>query len=397
MAEKQKWLLFPFLVEQIFNNLASFCDFCIPITTYFYPDAMVIKHRQLLRFFSFRRIAIPVFIGLAVATWLLIRDFDKDQFSNIQWAQYPLLWFGLVLILVALRALAYMYRIWLLTEGELNWRRSFQVITLWEFASAITPSVVGGTAIALFIVRKEGVSMGRTTAVVMTTALLDELFYIVMVPLMIVFAGTTNVFMDEPSFAVLGIKFSSFGIFIAGYAFIAILISIISFGIFINPQGLKLFLIRIFKIRFLRKWQSAAAQTGDEIITTASEMRNKTIWYWAKAFLATVVTWAARFGVVNVLILAFTSMGDHFLIFARQLVMWVILLISPTPGSSGVAEYFFPIFFGEFTGPKLSTPIAILWRLISYYPYIFLGVIVLPHWIRRVFFGRRRSIRFRKH
>ncbi|MDP2423893.1 MAG: lysylphosphatidylglycerol synthase transmembrane domain-containing protein [Bacteroidales bacterium] len=358
---------------------------------------MAIKHRQLLRFFSFKRIAIPIFIGLAVATWLLIRDFDKDQFSDIQWAKYPALWFALVLMLVALRALGYMYRIWLLTDGELNWRRSFQVIMLWEFASSITPSIVGGTAVALFIVRKEGISMGRTTAVVMTTALLDELFYIIMVPLVILLAGSSGIFITESSFVILGTQFSSFGVFIIGYVFILLLTSIILFGIFINPQGLKKFLIRIFNLRFLRRWQAEAAQTGDEIIVTSAEMRHKSIWYWTKAFLATAVTWWARFWVVNVLILAFTSVGDHFLIFARQLIMWVILLISPTPGSSGVAEFFFPIFFGEFIGPKLSTPLAILWRLISYYPYIFIGVIVLPQWIRRVFFGKRRSIRFRRH
>jgi uncharacterized protein (TIRG00374 family) len=76
--------------------------------------------------------------------------------------------------------------------------------------------------------------------------------------------------------------------------------------------------------------------------------------------------------------------------------MWVILLISPTPGGTGVAEFFFPVFLGEFIGQGLSTPLAILWRLISYYPYIFIGVLVLPVWIRRVYFGKRRSIRFRR-
>ncbi len=353
------------------------------------------RHRQILRFFSFRRIAIPIFIGLTVATLLFIRDFDREIFSNIQWARYPALWFFLVLVLIAMRDLAYMYRIRLLTDGELSWKRSFQVIMLWEFASSITPSIVGGSAVALFVVRKEGINMGRTTAVVMTTALLDELFYIIMVPLVILIAGTGNLFITEPNFVIAGLKFSSKGVFIIGYLFILLLTSIILFGIFFSPSKVKKLLISVFRLRFLRRWLPQAEQTGDELIVTSAEMKSKSVVFWLKAYLATVVSWTARFWVVNTLIMAFTPVSEHFLIYARQLIMWVILLISPTPGGSGVAEFFFPLFLGEFIGAGLSTPLAILWRLISYYPYIFIGVLVLPVWIRRVYFKRRRSIRFR--
>jgi glycosyltransferase 2 family protein len=353
------------------------------------------RHRQILRFFSFRRIAIPIFIGLTVATILFIRDFDSELFSNIQWARYPALWFFLVLVLMATRDLAYMYRIRLLTDGELSWKRSFHVIMLWEFASSITPSIVGGSAVALFVVRKEGINMGRTTAVVMTTALLDELFYIIMVPLVILIVGTSNLFITEPNFIIAGLKFSSKGVFIIGYLFILVLTSIILFGIFFSPAKVKQLLIAVFKLRFLRRWLPQAEQTGDELIVTSAEMKSKSIVFWLKAYFATVISWTARFWVVNVLIMAFAPVSEHFLIYARQLIMWVILLISPTPGGSGVAEYFFSIFLGEFIGAGLSTPLAILWRLISYYPYIFIGVLVLPIWIRRVYFGKRRSIRFR--
>jgi uncharacterized protein (TIRG00374 family) len=72
------------------------------------------------------------------------------------------------------------------------------------------------------------------------------------------------------------------------------------------------------------------------------------------------------------------------LIYARQLLMWVILLISPTPGGSGVAEYMLPKFLGEFMG-GFDNEIAFTWRLISYYAYLIIGSIVLPTWINRVY------------
>jgi len=61
------------------------------------------------------------------------------------------------------------------------------------------------------------------------------------------------------------------------------------------------------------------------------------------------------------------------------------LLISPTPGGAGIAEFVFSDFLGDFIPVGLTAALALLWRIVSYYPYIFIGAIVLPNWIKRVF------------
>lgn len=286
---------------------------------------------------------------------------------------------------MGVRDVAYMYRIRLLTDKELSWRQSFDVIMLWEFASSVTPSIVGGSAVALFIVNKEGIGIGRSTAIVMVTALLDELFYILMVPIVFIIVGTQNLFITEGEFALFNTELGTKAIFIIGYVFILFLTSVIIFAVFFRPRGFKWILLRVFKIPFLRKWRVKASEAGDDIITTSREMKNKPISFWLKAYFATLCSWTARFWVVNFLIMAVISVNDHFLIYARQLIMWVILLISPTPGGSGVAEFVFSDFLGEFITPGLSPALAILWRLISYYLYLFIGVIILPNWLKRVY------------
>jgi uncharacterized protein (TIRG00374 family) len=65
--------------------------------------------------------------------------------------------------------------------------------------------------------------------------------------------------------------------------------------------------------------------------------------------------------------------------------MWIILCISPTPGSSGVAEFAFPLFIGEFMPQGTHATIALICRLFTYYPYLILGSLVLPYWTKRVF------------
>ena len=170
-----------------------------------------------------------------------------------------------------------------------------------------------------------------------------------------------------------------------------------SLAVFVAPLTFKKILKKIFSISFLSKWKEIATQTGDDIITTSKELKGKSLMFWFKAFGATICSWTARFWMVNFIILSFTSVtvGDHFGIYARQLVMWVIMLISPTPGGSGVAEFIFSGFLKDFIPFGLSVMMAFLWRLLSYYPYLLIGSIVLPSWIRRTFYGRK-LIRFKR-
>jgi uncharacterized protein (TIRG00374 family) len=347
-------------------------------------SAMTEEHKKVLKIFKFKRVIVPVIIGLGVVAFLVFRNFNPQPFYDIHWTYYSSLFIFIAVVLMATRDVAYMYRIRLLTDKQLTWRHSFDVIMLWEFSSAVTPSVVGGSAAALYIVTKEGISPGKSTAIVMISALLDELFYITMVPLLYLFVGSQKLFTSTNSYFMNG-RLEMEGVFFIGYAFIFLLTIIISYGVFIRPRGFKWILLRVFKLSFLRKWRHQAAQAGDDIITTSKELKHKPFKFWARAYFATFLSWTARFWVVNFLILSITPVGQHFLIYARQLVMWVILLISPTPGSSGVAEFLFSDFLGEFITPGLTPALALLWRMLSYYPYIIIGALVLPHWIKRVY------------
>ena len=339
---------------------------------------------RVLKIFSWKRIGLAILIGLVGASYLLWRNFDARAFDQVHWSFTSFLWLFVAILMMATRDVSYMYRIRVLTDYKISWRHSFDVIMLWEFASALTPSVVGGSSVALYIVHKEGISVGKSTAVVMTTALLDELFYILMVPIIVSMVGFSHLFPVSLEKSFLGVRLGTIGIFVLGYVFILILISVIVFAIFVNPRGLKAGLLHLFKWKWISRWRYAAIEVGDDIITTSEDLKGKDWHFWLKAFGATFFSWTARYWVVNFMIMAFLPVTDHFLIYGRQLVMWVIMLISPTPGSSGVAELAFNGFLGEFT-MGLAAAFAIIWRLISYYPYLFIGSIVLPNWLKRVF------------
>jgi len=285
--------------------------------------------------------------------------------------------------MVVCRDLGYILRLRLLTNKELSWRKSFQVIMIWEFASALTPSVVGGSAVAMFIINKEKIPLGRASAIVMITALLDELFYLITVPLIMIFVTDFSFFYNN-SYVIFGTTFSGFGLFLIGYGFMLFLTLFISYAVFINPRKIKAFLVRVFKFRWIRKWRYGALTTGNDLINTSKELKGKTYQFWLKGFAYTFLSWTARFLLVNFLILAFMPVESHFQIYATQMVMWVIMLISPTPGGSGFAEYLFSDFLKVFLVSGLAPILAVIWRILSYYLYIIIGSIVLPVWLQRV-------------
>lgn len=343
------------------------------------------KRNKVRELFTPKKIAIPIVIGLVVAFYMLWSNTDWDEFSKVNWGWKSLFWMFIALLMMAIRDLAYMYRIRVLTDKQITWRNSFDVIMLWEFASAITPSIVGGTGVALYILNKEGLNAGKSTALVMITALLDELFYIVTVPVVLLFIGTQYLFPIELQKEILGFTLSAKGVFIIGYCFILMLTLIITLGVFVNPNFIKKILIKVFTISWLKRWKANVDQLGEDLIKTSKELKGKPARFWLKAFAATMFSWTARFWVVNFLLLAFTPVADHLLVYGRQLVMWVIMLISPTPGGAGVAEFAFQGFLADFTPIGLGGLLAVLWRLLSYYPYLFIGAIILPKWLKKVY------------
>ena len=383
-------------------------------------------NNPLAKSFSKWRVLIPVFIGLAIASWMIYQSVKRTTFikveantGNYKWidssgnktidihdesdfiavpqGDYNLesfnsilasidwgfqVWFWLLMAFVFMigRDLFYIIRIRILTKGELSWRRSFIVIMLWEFASALSPGVVGGAAVAMFILNREKIALGRSTAIVVITALLDNLFYVLMIPLVFIVIDQNALFPEsvEGSRSVLAM-------FWTGFAVITSICAFLFACIFIFSNLAKSVLGFMFRIPFLKRWRNSAIQTGEEIYTTSKELKKEPVSFWVKTFLSTCGSWVSRYLVINAILQAFLNLSvfEHFLLLGKQLVLWLFMLISPTPGASGVAEYAFGELLSNFTASAmLLVALALIWRLLSYFPYLIIGAVLVPRWLR---------------
>ena len=312
-------------------------------------------------------------------------DYKKENFTDIfkqiQCNKQSFVWLIFALLCMFGRDLAYMFRIRTLTHEELSWKSAFNVILIWEFASAISPGVVGGVSVAMFILNKEKIALGRSTSIVIITALMDNLFFLLLIPIVFLFVAPEVLFPTNTALD----KSVSF-VFWGGFFLILIICFILFVGVFIYPQVIGKILSFICKLPFLKRFESNISKLDEDIRITSKELRKEKATFWLKSFGSTLLSWSCRYLVINCVMAAFLSLSffDHIFILGKQLVLWLFMHISPTPGGSGVAEYAFGELMATFSKSMLLiTGLAILWRLISYFPYLIIGSILLPKWIKK--------------
>jgi len=351
---------------------------------------MKLDNKKIFQTLNPNKVWVPVIIGLGIVFAMFYFDpsITAESLKGVFDASIPWLFFAILVLFF--RDFGYIYRIREITGRHLTWTRALYVIILWEFASAVTPSVVGGTAVAIFILNKEGIKMGKAIAFVMVTAILDNLFFVIGAPV-ILFLAKGNIFPDSKLLET-QMENSLQAIFWISYSLYASYSLVMAAALFYRPRVFKWVLIKIFSFKLLRKWKHSAQEYGNQIIEASRELRGKNMRYWLPIIGATIFIWTSRYLMLNALISAFVplSIDQQIIVFARQVIMWIVMMISPTPGSSGTAEFFYAQFFTQFLG-SYTFVTSIVWRLFSYYPYLIFGAIFLPRWIKQVFFKKKQQ------
>ncbi len=345
------------------------------------PHAHSGQDADLLRQLRPSRIVLPALIGLSVVAFLFWRSYRPGDLAPLLHAKWE--WLLVTLLVLWARDLGYIYRIRHITEEALSWRQSFAVIVVWEFASCVLPSAAGGTAAAPIILTREGIPLGKSLAYTIVTALLDNLYYVLMVPLVVWLAGAALYPQGLQSAFVETLRV----LFVVSYVAVSAYAGLLLYALFVNPRSVRRLLVRLASLRGLRRFRRLAYRQGQEMVNASAHLRDAGPRYWWRAGLSTVFVWTARYAVIGCLIAAFAPMtaGIFLFLFARNITYKVILLLAITPGGAGIAEGAFPTFFGHFIGTAAMTSfLVLLYRIVTYYFYLALGVAYLPHWVARV-------------
>lgn len=349
------------------------------------------EQKDALESIRLSRIIFPVVVGLGVVIYLLLREFDMDEFDKIPWSAHTFFWLSLAVFFLTCRHMAYAYRLRVLSDGQFSWLKCIQLIFIWEFSSAVSPTAIGGSAVAFFVVAQEKLSTAKTATIVLYTVVLDTLFFVVSLPTLILILGLGVIHPSMSGFTVFnnwGVSFATFYFLMFTYG------SLFYYGLFVNPLQMKRLLVGFTYIKFLKRWRRDAIELGENMIATSGELKKQNWKYHLKAFASTSVSWASRFLLLNCLVIALVpdlalAVLDPLYLYGRQMSMFIIIAFSPTPGGSGIIEYVFGGFLGDFVPSGISPVINFFWRFLTYYIYLIAGAIVIPAWIQRLIKKRR--------
>lgn len=332
------------------------------------------------------KIFLPVAIGLGVVAWLFHREFDSAVWDAVRFTPAAIGGIFLACVFMLGRDFGLSWRFRVLTDRDLSWLKAIKISYLCEFTSCVTPSAVGGSALSMVYMHREGIGLGRATTITMSTLFLDELFFVVFLPVVMLIVPYSQLFGFDRSSFTLGLR-AVFWIIYIGLTLWTLLLYL---GIFVKPHAIRRGLNRLFRMRWLRRWSAVVEELGMNMEMTGRDLRHLSLAWWLQAFAATSFSWMSRFLVVCALFIGFAPGADQMMVLARQFVVWVILIVSPTPGGAGVSEWLFTTYYGDLiSGEGMALVLALFWRIISYYSYLIVGACILPAWIRQGFRNRR--------
>ncbi len=257
-----------------------------------------------------------------------------------------------------------------LADKTINWMASVRIALTWDFASAITPSTIGGAPVATYAMTREGIKLGKSSAIVLYGVLLDQFWYAMAVPILIISSIYFNVLPDD--IGMVG-NVTMFTI----YAGLLLYGGLLAYGLLINPTAMKKIIKVVFKLPFLNRFADKINAEADHLVGYSRELRNKPVKFVVKAFLLSTMSWLCRVALPVIVVLSLLP-ANEILLILRSLAMNLAFLIIPTPGGSGGVEGLFAIFLGPLIDRSGFIGLAVfVWRIITYYISIGIGILAM--------------------
>lgn len=316
-----------------------------------------------------------LFIGFGVLAHIVFVLSTTEKAMLTHLSRLSLWHIAGIIILMTLPWMGYAFRIrmWSLLLGEnITFREALRVVITTDLASALSPTAVGGGPVKLALLVKRGYKAGNAGFILTYGIIEDIVFYTTGILLALVFSRG----LLQSMIGGLGSWLYTHTTWVAGIVSVVVVLylvfkirglSITSRFMRLLPEHLR---ERVFQIR-----ANAATSIADIRSNFGLAFRYGR-WQVVMSIVILFLQWAAKFSVLAVLLWAFGVDFDAIQIYIRQWVVYVTMLLIPTPGASGGAEASFLLIFGKSIPHKISFLVVSLWRLFTYYFILVSAVLI---------------------
>lgn len=245
-----------------------------------------------------------------------------------------------------------------------------EIIISSTFVAGITPSSAGGELLRMHLLNKNGIPLGRATAVILGERLLDAIFITSCLPfaLFILKGMLSNYRLN-----VVLVMASSL-VLLALFSFVYAIWKPSKMKYIIHWTAGKIapFFGKKTNTALLKLTEQIDREIElfhDSIRVFFSEGRKGLLW----GIVYTLLHWFVDFSILVLLLMGLSQTPSILTAFAAQVLLAVIKIIPATPGGSGVAELGATSIFSIFVGPSVLGITVLSWRSLTYYANMILG------------------------
>ena len=315
---------------------------------------------------SIKNVLWPLMLSILVLVGIGYFTFEPDDFKASITQLQPFFVIAAAVTIV-LRVWFGAWRFSFISRGKLGFWQALRGQLAWDFFSNVTPAALGGGPFAAIYVAKDSkMQIGETTALVLFTILLDQLWSVLMVPIILYMAL---------SLAVIPEGVGTVGtVAILGY-FAAMLtwVSLLGYSTLFRPDIIERISDRIFRMPLLRRFRERMATAMGQMSDSARILRSQPLAFFGKAFLLSAGTWIPRYLLPVFIVLSVLPSIDAVLLGLRSITMMVCSFVVPTPGGAGGIEGLYALFIGPLLPKSLVAPTLLMWRFLGYYIFVAMG------------------------
>jgi uncharacterized protein (TIRG00374 family) len=327
-------------------------------------------------------IGLRIFLIITVLTIIVIMTLtlDKETWTAMRHFKLPYL-----VICFALWGI-YIYmdglRVQILSSAlgkRVSIKTAIAVITSGLFLAAVTPFQTGGLPVQLYILKKESISIGKGSVILLFRGILELFIFIFVVPLIYFhYRGllTGNITQALMKYLLV--------IYAVGMVLLLVLV--------LKPGFLKRLLYRFYF--FLRRRRIIRSRKllrfFSRIFIEVSDFRKSLRLYFSKkilmlllAFVVTVISYIALFLIAPMMLYGLGVQAPILEAIYLQLILKFLLFFVPTPGASGVSEAAFVSLFKRVAPVNLLGVYVVLWRFFTFYIGATVGGFVIIRMLQR--------------
>ncbi len=242
--------------------------------------------------------------------------------------------------------------------------RSIRALLLSLYGAAVTPGATGANvALAWFLSRYT--DSRRATATAIFTLSLDMVYFAWSLPLCFIILELKHVDLGLPVIGpILGVI----------VVFAAVLAGGLAWGLTYQTRRLEQLVWWITGLRFLQRFRRSSLRFIRETAEGIHEIRSLPPLRQFLLHFSTALGFLLHFAVANMVVAGLGLRIDHVDLIAMQSIIIALSFAIPLPGGAGFLEVALGSSVrGAGLPDSAVTPFVIIWRLLSYYLYIFIG------------------------